>query len=230
MSNKFLYILLGIVLIGAMGYGVSIPCMQIKPNMEAREQALQKRDRAQANLDLAIRNEKRIRHEQEERKKNIEKNKGKLKEVYEVENMPSYMDVDSLFGKMLHDIINMAKRNGLKVRSMVFYSDIEKEALVMGRDVSITAELESFKKNESENGQPQAQEEEPAEAPIKTDYKAYQVDFNFVGTYTNLNAFIKTIKDYKYLVKVRKMETYPYPENPKILLSNVSLILYAKTK
>ena len=228
MSNRILYICLGILLIAVMGFfGVYQPCMQIGSNIESRDTAKDRKANAERVLKAAEATYNRAMHEREERKKNLERNKGRLKEIYEFENMPDYMDIDSLFGRMLHDIINIAKKNGLKVRSMVFYSNIEKEPLVLGRDVSIETELENFVNKEGGEEGPHPEE---VAAPSSTDYKAYQVDFSFVSSYSHLNSFIKAIKDYKYLIKVRKLETYPYPENPKILISNVSLILYAKVK
>lgn len=228
MNNKILYIILGVLLIGVMGYyGVFLPCSEIQSNFEKRTKAQDARTSAELALNSAKATYNRAMNQREERKKILEQNKGQLKEIYEFGPLPSYMDIDAVFGRMLHDIINIAKKDGMKVRSMVFYSDIEKEPLVLGRDVSIKSELDAL----SNKDKPAKDEETPEEAPaVTTDYKAYQVDFGFVSSYSSLNLFIKNLKDYKYLIKVRKLESYPYPENPKILISNVSLILYAKIK
>ena len=226
MEKKFLYIILGILLAGAMvWYGIWTPCKDIKPLIDQKNTAIEQEQRALSELNsakVAYENEMKRR---EERRKSIELNKGKLKEIYEFESMPPYMDMDSLFGKMMHDVISIAKKNGLKVRSMVFYSNTEKEPLVLGQPISIDKELENIGKK------PETKADEKTDNETSTTgYKAYQVDFGFMSSYSNLNKFIEALSNYKYLVKVRKLETYPYPDDPKILMSNVSLVLYVHVK
>lgn len=225
MNSRFLYVILGIMLTGAMvWYGIWQPCKKIKPLIDSKNDAIAKEQQALNDLNSAKRAYDNEMKRREERRKSIELNKGKLKEIYEFETMPPYMDIDSLFGRMLHDIISIAKKNGLKVRSMVFYSNTEKEPLVLGQPVSIQSELENLGKK------PDSKDNTNDNENSTTGYKAYQVDFGFMSSYSNLNKFVEALGNYKYLVKVRKLETYPYPGDPKILMSNVSLVLYVHVK
>lgn len=60
-------------------------------------------------------------------------------------------------------------------------------------------------------------------------YFVCDVDMEIVSNYVNLGKFIQDIYQYPYYIKINKIEVLPYPKDKKILVSNLSLRLYAHT-
>ncbi len=183
-----------------------------------------------AKQEAAERAEKAYRAWQEQKKKEeaVAEDQGFLKQIFK----PDYITTDkmSMFGSMLQDMINLAKRSGLRIRSMQFFSDLKGESLLEGRAITPEQQLAlaAAAAAKSEKGGSKA----PASAPVPaaTQYRGYQVDFGFLGTYASINTFVNAVNNYHYLVKIKKVESYPYSKNPKILVANVSIVLYAESK
>lgn len=60
-------------------------------------------------------------------------------------------------------------------------------------------------------------------------YFVCDVDMEIVSNYVNLGKFIQDVYQYPYYIKINKIEVLPYPKDKKILVSNLSLRLYAHT-
>ena len=60
-------------------------------------------------------------------------------------------------------------------------------------------------------------------------YFVSEVNMELVSNYTNLGKFIQEVVQYPYYVRILKVEVKPYPKDKKILLTNISLRLYART-
>lgn len=60
-------------------------------------------------------------------------------------------------------------------------------------------------------------------------YFVCDVNMEVVSNYTNLGKLIQDIYQYPYYIRINNIEVYPYPKDKKILLSKISLRLYAHT-
>jgi len=62
-----------------------------------------------------------------------------------------------------------------------------------------------------------------------TTYFVCDVNMEIVSNYVNLGKLIQDLYQYPYYIKINKIEVIPYPKDKKILLSTISLRLYAHT-
>ena len=60
-------------------------------------------------------------------------------------------------------------------------------------------------------------------------YFVCDVDMELISNYVNLGKLIQDIYQYPYYIKINNLEVQPYPKDKKILLSKLSLRLYAHT-
>ena len=60
-------------------------------------------------------------------------------------------------------------------------------------------------------------------------YFVCDVDMEVVSNYVNLGKLIQDIYQYPYYIKINKIEVIPYPKDKRILLSKISVRLYAHT-
>lgn len=60
-------------------------------------------------------------------------------------------------------------------------------------------------------------------------YFVCDVDMELVSNYVNLGKLIQDIYQYPYYIKINELEVKPYAKDKKILLTNLSLRLYAHT-
>lgn len=60
-------------------------------------------------------------------------------------------------------------------------------------------------------------------------YFVCDVNMELVSNYVNLGKLIENIYQYPYYIKINNLEVKPYPKDKKILISNISLRLYAHT-
>ena len=60
-------------------------------------------------------------------------------------------------------------------------------------------------------------------------YFVCDVNMELVSNYTNLGKLIQDIYQYPYYIKINNIEVLPYPKDKKILLSTISVRLYAHT-
>lgn len=61
-------------------------------------------------------------------------------------------------------------------------------------------------------------------------YFVCRLNMELVSNYINLGKFVEDIYQYPYYVKINSIKVKPYEKDKKILISNVSLNLYAKTE
>ena len=69
-------------------------------------------------------------------------------------------------------------------------------------------------------------EDDPFVASGK-DYFVFDVDVELVSNYTNLGKLIQDIYQYPYFLKINSLIVKPYNKDKKILISNLSVRLYA---
>ena len=60
-------------------------------------------------------------------------------------------------------------------------------------------------------------------------YFVCDVNLKLVSNYINLGKLIQDIYQYPYYLKINNIEVYPYPKDKKILLTTMSIRLYAHT-
>ena len=60
-------------------------------------------------------------------------------------------------------------------------------------------------------------------------YFVCNVNMELVSNYVNLGKLIQDIYQYPYYIRINNLEVYPYPKDKKILLSTLSVRLYAHT-
>jgi Tfp pilus assembly protein PilO len=64
----------------------------------------------------------------------------------------------------------------------------------------------------------------------KDDYFVCEVNMELVSNYVNLGKLIQEIYQYPYYIKINKLVVKPYEKDKKVLISNLSLRLYARTE
>lgn len=139
----------------------------------------------------------------EEAKKQIDDLKNK-KEAYEkeekVSTKPVYksdiatMDMMSSFGVMFEDVIQSAKYNGLKLRSISY---------------KLNPPADVIQKN------------------IGTEYNVCAVQMQLIGNYMQFRSYFQDIYNYPYLINLDKISIVPYAANKKILIADVTIVLYS---
>lgn len=60
-------------------------------------------------------------------------------------------------------------------------------------------------------------------------YFVCEINMELVSNYTNLGKFIQDVVQYPYYIKINNISVRPYQKDKKILISDVSLRLYAHT-
>lgn len=61
-------------------------------------------------------------------------------------------------------------------------------------------------------------------------YFVCDINLELVSNYTNLGKFIQDIYQYPYYIKINKLDVKPYAKDKKVLLTSLSLRLYAHTE
>lgn len=64
----------------------------------------------------------------------------------------------------------------------------------------------------------------------KGSYFVCDVNMDLVSNYTNLGKLIESIQQYPYYIRINDLDVKPYPADKKILISKLSLRLYAHTE
>lgn len=59
-------------------------------------------------------------------------------------------------------------------------------------------------------------------------YSGSKVDFELVGYYPQFDALLSDLENYPYFISVNKFEITPYQYDKRILIANVSVVLYSK--
>ena len=63
----------------------------------------------------------------------------------------------------------------------------------------------------------------------KDKYFVCEIDLELVSNYTNLGKLIQDLYQYPYYIKIINISVKPLPRDKKILVTNMSLVLYANT-
>ena len=61
------------------------------------------------------------------------------------------------------------------------------------------------------------------------EYLVYDIDLELVSNYVNLGKLVQDLYQYPYYIKISSIEILPYPKDKKILLTSMSVRLYAHT-
>ena len=104
------------------------------------------------------------------------------------------MDQMSSFGVMFEDVIQSAKYNGLKLRSISYN-------LSPANDIVV--------KN------------------IVSDYNICAINMQLIGNYMQFRSYFQDIYNYPYLINLDKISITPYEGNKKILIADITVILYS---
>ena len=63
----------------------------------------------------------------------------------------------------------------------------------------------------------------------KERYFVCEIDLELVSNYTNLGKLIQDLYQYPYFIKINNISIHPLQRDKKILITNMSLVLYANT-
>ena len=103
-------------------------------------------------------------------------------------------DPISSFGVMFEDVIQSAKYNGLKLRS-ISYNTSPADDIVQ--------------KN------------------ISSEYNVCSISMQLIGTYMQFRSYFQDIYNYPYLINLDKISIKPYENDKKILIADITVILYS---
>lgn len=119
--------------------------------------------------------------------------KSQTKPVYKSDLVT--MDQMATFGIMFEDVIQSAKYNGLKLRSISYNTN-------PGGDI--------------------------VKANVGDSYNVCEVKMQLIGSYLQFKSYFQDIYNYPYLINLDKISIFPYAANPKILIADVSVMLYSE--
>lgn len=127
------------------------------------------------------------------------------KEAYEKEEKtatkPVYksdlatLDQMASFGIMFEDVIQSAKYNGLRLRSISYNTNPVGDII---------------------------------KSNIGDAYNVCEVKMQLIGTYVQFRSYFQDIYNYPYLINLDKISIFPYESNPRILIADVSVMLYSE--
>ena len=149
--------------------------------------------------DAAIKAYQEVQTKTDKIKKDIEDLKNK-KAAYEKEEKIVYkseiatLDMMSSFGVMFEDVIQSAKYNGLKLRSIEY---------------NMNPAYDVVQKN------------------IGSEYNVCAVQMQLIGNYMQFRSYFQDIYNYPYLINLDKISIVPYADNKRILIADVTVILYS---
>lgn len=103
-------------------------------------------------------------------------------------------DQMSSFGVMFEDVIQSAKYNGLKLRSISYDPNPPGDVIA------------SF---------------------LATEYNSCAIQMQLIGSYMQFRSYFQDIYNYPYLINLDKVSVTPYAANKKILIADVTVIIYS---
>ncbi len=71
-------------------------------------------------------------------------------------------------------------------------------------------------------------ESDPVKQNHASTHNAAMLNTQLIGTYTELQTFLREVYRYQYLIGIQKVEITPYERDKKILIIDLSLALYSK--
>ncbi len=105
------------------------------------------------------------------------------------------LDAMASFGIMFEDVIQAAKYNGLKLRSIEYAQNPPTDVVVQN---------------------------------VLDSYNVCAVKMQLIGSYAQFRSYFEDIANYPYLINIDKISIFPYAENKKVLIADVSINLYAE--
>ena len=181
-NQKLIYIVL-IVLCAAVGIYFIVPKADaaIKAYQEVQTKTI---ELDKIKKDIEDLKNKKVAYEKEE--------KVSTKPVYKSEI--ATLDMMSSFGVMFEDVIQSAKYNGLKLRSIEY---------------NMNPAYDVVQKN------------------IGSEYNVCAVQMQLIGNYMQFRSYFQDIYNYPYLINLDKISIVPYADNKRILIADVTVILYS---
>lgn len=114
------------------------------------------------------------------------------KPVYK--NEIATIDPMSSFGVMFEDVIQSAKYNGLKLKSIAY--------------------------NTAPAG-------DVVQTNIASEYNVCAISMQLIGNYMQFRSYFQDIYNYPYLINLDKISIKPYENNKRILIADVTIVLYS---
>lgn len=105
------------------------------------------------------------------------------------------LDPMASFGIMFEDVIQAAKYNGLKLRSIEYAQNPPDDMVVQN---------------------------------ILDSYNVCAVKMQLIGSYAQFRSYFEDIANYPYLINIDKISIFPYADNKKVLIADLSINLYAE--
>lgn len=119
--------------------------------------------------------------------------KSSTKPVYKTDI--ATLDAMASFGIMFEDVIQAAKYNGLRLRSIEYAQNPPDDAVVQN---------------------------------ILDSYNVCAVKMQLIGNYAQFRSYFEDIANYPYLINIDKISIFPYENNKKVLIADISVNLYAE--
>lgn len=119
--------------------------------------------------------------------------KSSTKPVYKTDI--ATLDAMASFGIMFEDVIQAAKYNGLRLRSIEYAQNPPDDVVVQN---------------------------------ILDSYNVCAVKMQLIGSYAQFRSYFEDIANYPYLINIDKISIFPYENNKKILIADISVNLYAE--
>lgn len=103
-------------------------------------------------------------------------------------------DQMSSFGVMFEDVIQSAKYNGLKLRSISYNTEPTGDIV---------------------------------KTNINSEYNVCAIQMQLIGNYMQFRSYFQDIYNYPYLINLDKINITPYANNKRVLIADVTVILYS---
>lgn len=186
-------------------YGVIVFLIIVVASVFFAVTEIQKKYNESTQLDTTIENSKKDLRELQGKKKIVDEKLAKIKDSILGAPKKIYapvesgLDDDSLFFTLYNDALDMVTSNGIKIKSIKPVFD------------SIN---DPFVNEGNKNGD---------------NYYVCDVTMDLISNYINLGKLVQDIYSYPSYIRINSLDIEPYNKDKKILLSKLSLRLYART-
>ena len=186
-------------------YGVIVFLIIVVASVFFAVTEIQKKYNESTQLDTTIENSKKDLRKLQGEKKIVDEKLAKIKDSIIGAPKKIYapvesgLDDDSLFFTLYNDALDMVTSNGIKIKSIKPVFD------------SIN---DPFVNEGNKNGD---------------NYYVCDVTMDLISNYINLGKLVQDIYSYPSYIRINSLDIEPYNKDKKILLSKLSLRLYART-
>lgn len=186
-------------------YGVIVFLIIVVASVFFAVTEIQKKYNESTQLDTTIENSKKELRKLQGDKKIVDEKLAKIKDSILGAPKKIYapvesgLDDDSLFFTLYNDALDMVTSNGIKIKSIKPVFD------------SIN---DPFVNEGNKNGD---------------NYYVCDVTMDLISNYINLGKLVQDIYSYPSYIRINSLDIEPYNKDKKILLSKLSLRLYART-